>query len=345
VSELQLSLTESARFSELEQVIELGLGAFIQVGNALLEIRESRFYRNTHGTFEDYCRERWRMERAHAYRLIDASEVAQNLSPIGDIQPSSESQARPLTGLKPEQQREVWLKAVSTAPAGRITAAHVETIKNEILSKSRAIQNERWEVKKAEKQSLAAELNSRPIPLPDGVFDVIAVDPPWRYELRPQDATHRATVRYPDMSTDEIIALPTSKKAAENCVLWLWTTNAHIRDALRVADAWQFEVKTILTWVKHRMGMGNWLRGQTEHCLMCVRGRPFVNLTNQTTVLAAQAREHSRKPDEFFELVEALCPGTKLEMFAREQRPGWQSWGAETFKFEGNLDEAAGTQP
>jgi len=143
VSELELSLTESARFSELEQVIELGLATFVQVGSALLEILESRLYRNTHGTFEEYCRERWRMERAHAYRLIDASKVAQNLSPLGDILPATERQTRPLVTLEPEQQREVWLEAVSTAPAGKITAAHVETVKGEILAKKSALTEER----------------------------------------------------------------------------------------------------------------------------------------------------------------------------------------------------------
>ncbi|MGA2513319.1 MAG: MT-A70 family methyltransferase, partial [Candidatus Limnocylindrales bacterium] len=90
-----------------------------------------------------------------------------------------------------------------------------------------------------------------------------------------------------------------------------------------------FEPKTILTWAKDRMGTGDWLRGQTEHCLMCVRGHPTVTLTNQTTLLHGPMREHSRKPDEFFTLVESLCPGSKLELFAREARPGWAAWGAE----------------
>lgn len=79
--------------------------------------------------------------------------------------------------------------------------------------------------------------------------------------------------------------------------------------------------------------MGDWLRGKTEHAILAVRGRPLVTLTNQTTAFTAPVREHSRKPDEFYALVEALCPGSKLEMFAREAREGWAAWGAEADKF------------
>jgi N6-adenosine-specific RNA methylase IME4 len=106
-----------------------------------------------------------------------------------------------------------------------------------------------------------------------------------------------------------------------------------MRQAYQWRDAWGFTEKTILTWAKDRMGVGDWLRGQTEHCILAVRGRPIVTLTNQTTILHAPLREHSRKPDEFYRLVESLCPGTRLEMFAREPRPGWAAWGAETEKF------------
>ena len=115
--------------------------------------------------------------------------------------------------------------------------------------------------------------------------------------------------------------------AANDCILWLWTTNAHIRAAFDVVEAWGFEYKTLLTWVKNRMGTGDWLRGQSEHRLLCVRGRPVVNLTNQTTVIHATLREHSRKPDEFYQMVESLCPGAKVELFAREERLGWQVHG------------------
>jgi len=121
--------------------------------------------------------------------------------------------------------------------------------------------------------------------------------------------------------------------AAEDAVLWLWTTNAHMRVAFEVLDAWGFEHKTNLTWVKDRMGTGDWLRGQTEHCLMAVKGRPVVTLTNQTTVIYGPLREHSRKPESFYGLVEGLCPGSKVELFARNTRPGWAAHGDQTNLF------------
>jgi N6-adenosine-specific RNA methylase IME4 len=172
---------------------------------------------------------------------------------------------------------------------------------------------------------------------PDGRFPVIVADPPWPYESRTEDVTHLGTVPYPTMSMEEIRALRIP--ADENAVLWLWTTNAFMRQAYDVLDAWGFQEKTILTWVKPRPGIGNWLRGQTEHCILAIKGRPVVQLSSQGTVLVAPIREHSRKPDEFYELVEGLCPArVRLDMFARESRPGWTSAGAEATKFVAPTD-------
>ena len=167
---------------------------------------------------------------------------------------------------------------------------------------------------------------------PSGLYEVIVADPPWGYEKRAEDMTHRGRCPYPTMTVDEIKALEIP--AAENCVLWLWTTNAFMHDAYHVLETWGFVPKTILTWVKDKIGLGDWLRGQTEHCILAVKGKPVVTLTNQSTVIYGPLREHSRKPDEFYELVESLCRGRKLELFARQTRPGWSVYGAETGKFQ-----------
>jgi len=182
----------------------------------------------------------------------------------------------------------------------------------------------------------AEAIRQEPPPLPTGPFRVIVLDPPWQYQKRAEDPTHRARCPYPMMSTDEIKALPVPALAGEDCILWLWTTNAHMPDAFGILDAWGFTHKTILTWAKDRMGTGDWLRGQTEHCILAVKGRPVVQLTNQTTLLPSPLREHSRKPEEFYALVEALCPGSKLELFARRERAGWVSHGNETSRFPGD---------
>lgn len=128
---------EAHRLSELEQTIEAGLRTFVDVGRALLEIRDGRLYRQEYGTFEDYCRERWGFEKSQTYRLMDSAKVIANLetSPIGEVLPANEAQARPLVQLKSEQQPEAWQHAIETAPDGKITGAHVQRVVDEFKKK------------------------------------------------------------------------------------------------------------------------------------------------------------------------------------------------------------------
>lgn len=129
----QLTLVEVHRLEVLESVIEAGMQTFVHVGNALLEIRDGRLYRTSHGTFEEYCQEKWQMGRNYANRMIAAAEVVTNLVPVGTI-PAGERQARPLTTLPPDAQREVWQEAVESAPNGKVTAAHVQATVNRYRS-------------------------------------------------------------------------------------------------------------------------------------------------------------------------------------------------------------------
>lgn len=125
-----LTTLEIGELEQCESVIEQGLKTFVDVGNALLKIRDGKLYRIDFGTFEDYCKERWNMQRAHAYRLIDAANVVNILSPTGDILPTTERVARPLTQLEPEDQPVVWQKITETAPNGKVTAAHAQSVVN-----------------------------------------------------------------------------------------------------------------------------------------------------------------------------------------------------------------------
>jgi N6-adenosine-specific RNA methylase IME4 len=177
----------------------------------------------------------------------------------------------------------------------------------------------------------AIAIRAEPPPLPSkGPYRVIVADPPWPYEVRKEDPSHRAAHPYPQMSIAEICAFGAANIAHEDCVLWLWTTNSHMHESYAVLDAWGFQWKTILTWAKDRMGTGDWLRGQTEHCHMAVRGKPTVQLTNQTTLLRAPMRANSQKPDEFYELVEALCPAPRYTyLFSRNSRDRWDCHGDE----------------
>lgn len=129
-AEVSTANVDAARLGQLEKVIESGLESFVAVGNALIEIRNSHLYRSTHGTFEEYCKQRWDMGRAHVYRIINATEFVEDLSPIGDKN-IPESQIRPILTLPKEERVDAWEQAVHTAPGGKVTAKHVENVVKE----------------------------------------------------------------------------------------------------------------------------------------------------------------------------------------------------------------------
>lgn len=127
-----ITIQESNRLVELEGKIKSGLETFIEVGEALFEIKKDRLYRIEHETFESYCLSKWKFTKTQANRLIGAAAVSKNLAPIG-VTPQTESQARPLTGLQAKQQVVVWEKAVEKADGGQPTAKHVQEAVVEVL--------------------------------------------------------------------------------------------------------------------------------------------------------------------------------------------------------------------
>ena len=141
------------------------------------------------------------------------------------------------------------------------------------------------------------------------------------------------------MTLQEIKALPVPDIVGEPAHLYLWSPNALLAEALAVMAAWGFEYKTMLIWHKVRKdggsdgrGCGFYFRNVTECVLFGVRGKNARTLQpgrSQVNLIASQKREHSRKPDELYDLVEACSPGPYLELFARHERPGWTSWGNE----------------
>jgi N6-adenosine-specific RNA methylase IME4 len=193
------------------------------------------------------------------------------------------------------------------------------------------------EIKKKERQKEIKELNKKigktSKEILNNKYNVIVIDPPWDYGNKEKydSIGFRGTTDYPTMTIEEIknLKIPSD----ENCILWLWTTNTHIKYSFEILNHWGFRDVSILTWVKNKMGVGKWLRSKTEHCIMSIKGKPVIDLSNQTTVLNADVREHSRKPNEFYLMVDELCPGNKLDYFSREDRKGWDSYGNDTKKF------------
>jgi N6-adenosine-specific RNA methylase IME4 len=170
-------------------------------------------------------------------------------------------------------------------------------------------------------------------------FKTILADPPWRFQNRTGKMApeHRRLSRYQTMTLDDICALPVETVAHETAHLYLWAPNALLPEALRVMEAWGFTYKSNLVWHKVRKdggsdgrGVGFYFRNVTELILFGVRGRNARTLApgrRQVNLLATRKREHSRKPDEQYEIIEACSPGPYLELFARGTRKDWTMWG------------------
>lgn len=157
-------------------------------------------------------------------------------------------------------------------------------------------------------------------------YRTILADPPWDIHQR---GTKGADRHYPLMSTEAICTLPVERLATEDSHLWLWTTNAAIPDALLVIKAWGYDFRSLITWTKPRIGLGQYLRTASEQLLFATRGRAPIQFRAQPTWLFAPVQEHSRKPGEAYEVIERCSPGPYLELFARRRRPGWDAWGDE----------------
>jgi N6-adenosine-specific RNA methylase IME4 len=176
--------------------------------------------------------------------------------------------------------------------------------------------------------------------LPGGPFATVLADPPWRFQNRTGKVApeHRRLSRYDTMTAKEIAALPVADVAAGRSHLYLWVPNALLADGLMVLEEWGFTYKANLVWHKVRKdggsdgrGVGFYFRNVTELVLFGVRGtmRTLAPGRSQVNLLATRKREHSRKPDEQYEIIESCSPGPYLELFARYPRPGWSAWGNE----------------
>lgn len=170
-------------------------------------------------------------------------------------------------------------------------------------------------------------------------FSTILADPPWQFQNRTGKVApeHKRLSRYGTMSVDEIKSLPIRAISAETAHLYLWIPNALLPDGLAVMQAWGFHYKSNLVWHKIRKdggsdgrGVGFYFRNVTELLLFGVRGKNARTLQpgrSQVNYISSRKREHSRKPDEQYRLIEDCSPGPYIELFARGERVGWVGWG------------------
>jgi N6-adenosine-specific RNA methylase IME4 len=179
-------------------------------------------------------------------------------------------------------------------------------------------------------------------------FKTILADPPWQFQNRTGKMApeHKRLSRYDTMKLEDILSLPVSNLADDTAHLYLWVPNALLPEGLRVMEAWGFHYKSNVVWHKIRKdggpdgrGVGFYFRNVTELVLFGVRGKNARTLApgrRQVNFLATQKREHSRKPDEFYDIVESCSPGPYLELFARGSRKGWATWGNQADEYVPN---------
>ncbi|HKG23604.1 MAG TPA: MT-A70 family methyltransferase [Blastocatellia bacterium] len=174
-----------------------------------------------------------------------------------------------------------------------------------------------------------------------GEFRTILADPPWQFTNRTGKMApeHKRLMRYSTMTLQQVMELPVAKLAAPRAHLYLWVPNALIVEGLEVMRRWGFTYKTNLVWYKIRKdggpdgrGVGFYFRNVTELCLFGIRGKNNRTLApgrRQVNLIQTRKREHSRKPDELYDIIEKCSPGPYLELFARHVRHDWMQWGNE----------------
>jgi len=194
-----------------------------------------------------------------------------------------------------------------------------EVVKKISAGESKSIKQLVTELKRKEAQELSP---------PAGKYRVIYADPPWQYNN--SSFTTSAERQYPTMSTEEICNLPVKDLADDNAVLFLWVTNPLLEDALKVCKAWGFDYKTNFVWVKNQHTGGFYCFGQHELLFIATKGSMLPKTGSlHSSVVNASRREHSRKPDEFYGIIEAMYDGPYIELFARNKREGWNGWGVD----------------
>lgn len=343
-----LNIEERNELERCEVVIKQGLQTFVEVGQALMLIRDKRLYRAEYSRFEDYCQDKWQLKKSQTYRLIDAANVVENIKlPPGGKLPQTEKHARPLTKLEPELQAEAWQKVVKEH-GDKITHNKVEEVvkefvpinnelkqakkepmfaaqtEAEILAKAKEIR----EKKKQERQS-SYNIEKEVIPLPADKYDVIYCDPPWRYDFS-KTQSRDIENHYPTMTLEDIKALDVP--AAENSVLLMWATAPKIKEALDVIEAWGFEYKTQSIWDKGKLGMGYWFRGQHEILLIATKGKysPPIPENRFSSVYKEDRTAHSKKPLFYYDMIKTMFPDSKrIELFSRKAIEGFDNWGNE----------------
>jgi N6-adenosine-specific RNA methylase IME4/ParB-like chromosome segregation protein Spo0J len=242
----------------------------------------------------------------------------------------------------PELVAAVERGAVSVSAAADIATQPVDEQREivargerDVLEAAKTIRGRRAEQRRSERIERLLVTTRQNAPLPsDRRYSVIYADPPWHFAVYNEESgiERAAGNHYPTMRLGDICALPVGSLATDAAVLFIWTTAPHLRESFDVLAAWGFAYKTNIVWAKDKIGLGYFVRNQHELLIVAARGdMPCPLPANRpSSVISAPRREHSRKPDEAYELIERMYPELpKIELFARSTRKGWAAWGNE----------------
>ena len=217
-----------------------------------------------------------------------------------------------------------------------------EKVLNNEITINQAYQDIKKEEKKTERlnqiEEIKVKIEEENLTIENKKYHVITIDPPWNYKEKGgfssedyDSKSNRGAVDYPTMNLEQIkkIELP----EADDCVLFLWTTHAFLKDSFEILEHWGYNYKATLVWDKVKMGLGRTIRMQVEFCLIAIKGNPIINGSSERDIITEARREHSRKPKAFYEMVDRMCIGNKLDYFSRNNRINWEHYGAEKGKY------------
>lgn len=292
---------DAVRRKTVQSVLDIG---------AMLKAAHSRLANHKNGTFEAWCEGRCGIGKMAASRAMNSHEVfgeyRNKLLPYFDV-----SALYVLSS--PSCPQEARDEALAMADAGEhVTHAAAKSL---------------------------AERHATPNLTRDGVdtgYRVVLADPPWKYSDGLIDGYGAAEHHYPTLSIEQLCAMDVKAKVKKNAVLFMWVTSPLLEDAFTVIDAWGFEYKTTFVWDKVRHNYGHYNSVRHEFLLVCTRGSctPDSSALSDSVVVVERDDKHSRKPEQFYELIDTMYVPPKrkvdrIELFARDERTGWHRWGNE----------------
>jgi len=330
---------EAAKMAGLE-IVPVGIATFENELDELEAIIE--FNRQREKTFVQKMKEAEALEGIVKKRLEEKMKAGFNQHSPVEIFPQAEpektrdkvaQQTGIGSGKTYEVAKKIWNKAKEGDESAKIAVSKIE--KGELtihgakkeLEKEQKVEQKRQErdVKNAEVMKIIESGALEHV----SEFEIVLADPPWRYDFSETECREIEN-NYPTATIEDICSH--APKTTPDSILFLWATAPKLREAMQVVDAWGFTYKTHAVWDKCKIGMGYWFRGQHELLIVATKGKasPPIAESRVSSIFKESRTEHSKKPDCVYEWIEsAFVSYKKLEMYARSNRPGWKSWGAE----------------